>query len=472
MKLEISTLAIISCLTFLTQVAALFIQYRVNRSHKGVIWWLYGSTLWAVGVILMPMVSIKSLEILARVANPLVILGLVFLYIGIVRFLDKKENRWLLGFIFASFLLLYYYFMFVHNEISSRTAIGTATTSIFAFMCVWQLTRNKDKHIQVSARFNAIVFCSYACFCAFRFFFTLFSPAVQTYEEMGGLLALSFIVPIVANLLWTFGFIIMVNQSLAAGIQQEKEKLQLIFNTSPDAAIISRLIDGTIVDVNSAYEQMSGYHRKELINNTTVKINVWHHQSDRDFFIKELLENGSCENLEFVFRRKDKSSLTGRISAKIIQLQSVPHIVSAIHDITRSNQAAEALRESEELYRSILNASPDDITITDMRGSILVISPAAKKIFGYPPDYEEFVGSSLVDYIVPEDRERARSNIIRMCRGEHTGPNEYFAERRDGSLFNIEVNSGLIHDAKGQPAKMVFVVRDITERKQIGRAHV
>jgi diguanylate cyclase (GGDEF)-like protein/PAS domain S-box-containing protein len=466
MMFDIKTLAFISCLTFLTQSIALFVQYIVNRAHRGVIWWLLGTALWAIGVIFMPMVSIESLKILAMVANPLAILGLVFLYIGIVRFLDQRENRWVLGSIFVGFIVSYYYFMFAQNNISGRTIIGTATTSVISFMSAWKLFITKDKHILVSARYNAIVFFLYGCFSTIRFFVTLLSPVVQTYSEMGGMLALSFIFPIVVNLLWTFGFIIMVNQRLNGEIHEEKENLQLIFNTSPDAALISRLSDGMIVDVNSGYLVMSGYNREELINNSTLKTNVWHKIGDREIFINELKDKGFCENLEFVFQRKDRSLLTGRISAKIISIQSIPHIVSVVQDITKSNQAAEALRESEELYRSILNASPDDITITDLQGHILVISPAAKKIFGYEPEYDKFVGTQLVDYIIPEDRERAKINILRMFKGDSTGPNDYHAVRKDGSIFDIEVNSGLIHGAKGQPAKMVFVVRNITERKQ------
>jgi diguanylate cyclase (GGDEF)-like protein/PAS domain S-box-containing protein len=137
-----------------------------------------------------------------------------------------------------------------------------------------------------------------------------------------------------------------------------------------------------------------------------------------------------------------------------------------VHDITQSKLAEHAMRESEELYRSILNASPDDITITDMQGRILMISPAARKMFGYEPEYEAYVGTQLIDYIVPADRERAKANIVRMCTGDHTGTNEYHGVRKDGCVFDIEVNSGLIQGADHQPAKMVFIVRDITERKQ------
>jgi PAS domain S-box-containing protein len=123
-------------------------------------------------------------------------------------------------------------------------------------------------------------------------------------------------------------------------------------------------------------------------------------------------------------------------------------------------------QQSEETYRSILNASPDDFTITDMEGKILMVSPAAKKMFGYEPEYEDFKGSQLLSFVVPEDQERAKSNIRLLFQGRYSGPNEYHGVRKDQSIFDIEVNSAFVHDANGQPAKTVFIIRDITERKK------
>jgi diguanylate cyclase (GGDEF)-like protein/PAS domain S-box-containing protein len=469
MTLDIQTLAFISCLTFLTQFTALFAQYIVNRTYRGVRWWLLGSTLWALGVIFMPMVSIKSLEILAMLANPLTFLGQIFLYIGMVRFLNKKENKWLLLSIFVGFILFYYYFMFFKNDISSRSFVVNAAFALISFATAISIVRSKDRFISGSANFTAVQFLAYGCFSVIRVWNVLVTPPIQAYSDLGLLLQLSFIVPIVTSLLWTFGFIIMMNQRLNAELREEKEKLQMIFNTSPDAAVISRLTDGSIVDVNAGFLGMGGYTRAELLGNTTFGIKIWRNSSDRESFIKVLAENGGCENLEFIFQRKDGSPLSGSLSAKIITIQAVPHIVSVIHDITNSKLAEEAMRESEELYRSILNASPDDITITDLKGSILIISPAARKMFGYAADYDQFVGSQIVEFIVPEDRERAITNISRMVTGNYPGPNEYHGVRKDGSIFNIEVNSGLIRDANRKPAKMVFIVRDITERKQAER---
>ena len=128
-------------------------------------------------------------------------------------------------------------------------------------------------------------------------------------------------------------------------------------------------------------------------------------------------------------------------------------------------RAEEALQRSEERYRSIVNASPDDITITDPEGRILMVSPVAFALFGYQQT-EEFLGKSLTAFIVPEDREKALAQIARKRQGATTGPTEYRGVRRDGSVFPIEVNSEFIRDVAGTPTGMVVIVRDITERKR------
>jgi diguanylate cyclase (GGDEF)-like protein/PAS domain S-box-containing protein len=78
---------------------------------------------------------------------------------------------------------------------------------------------------------------------------------------------------------------------------------------------------------------------------------------------------------------------------------------------------------------------------------------------------EEFQGRTVLDFIVPEERARALSQMALKREGTVTGPTEYCGRRLDGSTFNIEVNSELIRDSKGSPTGMVVIVRDITGRK-------
>lgn len=129
------------------------------------------------------------------------------------------------------------------------------------------------------------------------------------------------------------------------------------------------------------------------------------------------------------------------------------------------NAAEEALRASEALHRSILNASPDGIAITDLEGRILKVSYIGVRMFGYEHEIE-LIGLSLDALLLRDDQERALSNIARLNQKVKLGPSEFVGLRRGGAQFNIEVNAEFIRDAMGQPAQLVFIVRDTTERKK------
>jgi diguanylate cyclase (GGDEF)-like protein/PAS domain S-box-containing protein len=367
MNLDIKTLAFIQSLILVTQVTVLFVQYRVDRTYPGIRWLVLGSTLMALGFIFMPMVTVKSLEMLARFANPLLVLGQIFLYIGITRFLDKKENRRILIWIFAVFIFFYFYYMYVNNDISARTVVVNATLAAIAIMTAYKLFFKKDRLTSGSAIFTATVFLIYGCFLTVRTLFALMLPPMHSYSDQKTLLIAVFIVAIIISTLWTFGFIIMVNQRLNIENLLEKEKMQQIFNTIPDAALITRLNDGLFMDVNEGFSIMTGYNHDEVIGDSTLNINLWHNIEERKNFITMLTEKGICENMEFVFKRKDGSQFVGMISARTITIYNVPHIISAIRDITErkvAEQKIQQLVKQLEIERNTaqLNSITDSLT--------------------------------------------------------------------------------------------------------------
>ena len=137
-----------------------------------------------------------------------------------------------------------YYYMYINNSISARTVVLTAALAAILLMTAYKLILKKDKLISGSANFTAAVFLVYGCFIIMRTFFALILPPMHSYFDQTPIFILGFIVPIIASTLWTYGFIIMVNQRLNAENHEEREKLQLVFNTSPDAAMITSLTDG------------------------------------------------------------------------------------------------------------------------------------------------------------------------------------------------------------------------------------
>jgi PAS domain S-box-containing protein len=133
-------------------------------------------------------------------------------------------------------------------------------------------------------------------------------------------------------------------------------------------------------------------------------------------------------------------------------------------EIAEHHRTEEKLRESEALYRSILNASPDDITVADLEGRVLMVSPNARTMFGYQRE-EEGVGRRVTDFLVPEDRERAMSRVALLLQGRASGPSEYRGLRKDGTTLDLEVNSALIRDQEGRPSRLLVIARDTSARK-------
>ena len=138
-------------------------------------------------------------------------------------------------------------------------------------------------------------------------------------------------------------------------------------------------------------------------------------------------------------------------------------ILVAFSDITERWQAEKLLMENEFLYETVLKASPDGISITDLDGRILMVSQSVVKMFGIAED--ELIGRTITDFIEDRDRGRALSNIGLMFQGTMTGPGEYGGLRKDGDIVAIEVNAEIIRDAELRPSRIVFIIRDISRRK-------
>lgn len=128
-------------------------------------------------------------------------------------------------------------------------------------------------------------------------------------------------------------------------------------------------------------------------------------------------------------------------------------------------QAEQALRESEELYRTLVAASPNAVTLSDLAGNTVFASAKARAMFGETAD-TDLRGRSVLDWVAPEDRTRALENVRRVPPDGGFLETEYVMRRADGSRFFGEVTVGVYRDSDGQPKGKIIVTRDIHARKQ------
>lgn len=240
------------------------------------------------------------------------------------------------------------------------------------------------------------------------------------------------------------------------------------FENSADAMLV--IENGKIVECNAAAVTMLGFSgKKELTNASPAKLSPELQPDGRSSREKSLAmmrvaqERGN-HRFEWNHMRKDETVLPVEVSLTRVEKEDGFQFFAVWRDITELKRVEAAMTESEGIYKTILMASPDDITIADLSGRLLMFSDAATKMFGY--DREEGPGKTIMDFIVPEDHETARANMAKMVQEGHSGPNEYRAIRKDRSCFDIEVNSALIRDRQGNPFRMVLIARDITHRKK------
>jgi PAS domain S-box-containing protein len=134
-----------------------------------------------------------------------------------------------------------------------------------------------------------------------------------------------------------------------------------------------------------------------------------------------------------------------------------------VSSLRQKKDLEEKLAASEELFRTLVIASPDEITMTDLRGNMIFVSGAGLNIFNIAHE-DEVLGHNILEFIVPEHRERAAQRAAAMLEAPQ-GAGEYLAVHPSGRRVWIEVNGEVLRDPQGRPKSLLFNVRDITWRK-------
>ena len=193
------------------------------------------------------------------------------------------------------------------------------------------------------------------------------------------------------------------------------------------------------------------------------------HPEDKDYVIAALtnhLEKGFTYDVEYRHLHKSGEYRWQKSIGKTIHNENNKPVrmVGCIRDITKSKQAEEALRASEEHLRLVTDNMQDMVARTDLQGIFLYASPSHKSVLGYEP--ASLLGKSIYDFMHPEDIDRVRKEVLAALQAETPGKQEYRYRHADGHYLWLESNGALISDDNGSPIGAVFSTRDITERRQ------
>ncbi len=256
-----------------------------------------------------------------------------------------------------------------------------------------------------------------------------------------------------------------VNSSLFSRLSESEEKYRSFVEQAIDGIVIIQ--DGRIVFANRAVANLGGHALDELIGMGFQDLLA---PEVRDGVLDRYRRRMAGEQVPSVYETKllarDGQMLDAELNAGIIQYQGRPAVLIFIRDIAERKRAEEALRESEEKYRSLVERANDGITI--IQDTLLkYVNPRLPHMLGY--SVEEMLDTPFTTYIDPEELPKVNERYRRRMAGEDISPiYETIIRHKNGSKIYVEFNAGVV-TYQGKPADLVFI-RDITERKLASEA--
>ena len=222
---------------------------------------------------------------------------------------------------------------------------------------------------------------------------------------------------------------------------------------------------GRFTYVSPVVERMLGYRPDEIIGQP---FNWFVHTDDAPGLLVAFERSFSSHNKPYEVRvtARDGTTHYVRVSCRPIDDEGhVTGLTGIMADITESKLAGAVLKETEEMYETLVRATTDAVIVTDLQANITQVSNRTVELFGYDRA-EDLVGRNEFELMVATDHQRALANLKVALKQGFVRSTEYEVLRKDGTRFSAEVDAALIRDAVGSPKALIMTLRDITERKR------
>lgn len=280
---------------------------------------------------------------------------------------------------------------------------------------------------------------------------------------------------ICGGLVLSFGIILILRLQVRAKtghlvkanemFQKSEEKYRLLVESLNDV-IFNLDADGNITYVNPAAERIIGYSTEDITGESFTK---YIHPDDLPGLMESREETMEGVLNPYEFRMVDKGGSVHyvRTSSRPVKKDS-EHVemVGVLTDVTVKKRAEEALKESEEKYRTILNTIEDGYFEVDLKGNFTFFNESMTGMLGYHK--KEMLGLNYREYMTREIADRVSSTFNEVFSTGVPAKNaDWRLIRSDEEIIDIETSVSLKRDDSGEPIGFFGIARDVTEKKKM-----
>lgn len=267
--------------------------------------------------------------------------------------------------------------------------------------------------------------------------------------------------------------VIAVTRDISGQLKAEKRlydsesRYRLLFETAKETILVAQ--DGMIKFVNPSGPKLLGFSIEELSKRPFMD---FIHPDDKPMVAERHQKRlrGDSDMPKYPFRLMDKNGNIKWVEVEAVQIpwEGRPATLNFLSDVTDRLETENALRESEEKYRELVENAKVIVLKWDLNGNILFANEYAEKFFGYEPD--ELIGKNAVGTIVPEIASSGADlrNLINDIAAdpEKFSVNENENLKKDGQRVWIQWTNKVILDDHGKATSMLSIGNDITEKRR------
>ena len=248
-----------------------------------------------------------------------------------------------------------------------------------------------------------------------------------------------------------------------------EERYRAIFEHTGNATILIAG-DTTILLANSLFAALTGYSREELEGKMSWTVFIAPEDLTRmkEYHVRRRVDPASAPDI-YEFGLKTRTGEIRHILLTVGLIPGTKESIASCLDITESRRAMEALGQSEEKYRNILETMEEAYFESDLQGNYRFFNDAFCRIVGYSPG--ELSGLSYKEICLPENYERLLgiyNDVFRTKASRKMEVDEIV--RKDGTRRKIEFSASLMRGPHGDPIGFRGIARDVTERVKAQQA--